>query len=75
MLRFRITLRPGAVTALLTPVGFLLSAFLLLLVLMEILGVRPRMVSLLISLVTAGFSYALFVHWLQIPFPQGWLGL
>ncbi len=65
----------GAVTALLTPVGFLLSAFLLLLVLMEILGVRPRMVSLLISLVTAGFSYALFVHWLQIPLPKGWWGL
>ncbi len=64
----------AAVTALLTPLGFLLSAFLLLLALMEILGVRPRMASLLISLFTAGFSYALFVHWLQIPLPRGWWG-
>jgi hypothetical protein len=65
----------AAVTALMTPLGFLFSAFLLLLALMEILGVRPRMVSLLVSLLTAGFSYALFVHWLQIPLPKGWWGL
>ena len=74
----RVALFLGAVaatTALLTPLGFLLSAFLLLLALMEILGVRPRMVSLLVSLLTAGFSYALFVRWLQIPLPKGWWGL
>ena len=64
----------AAVTALLTPLGFALSAFLLLLALMEILGVRPRIVPLLVSLLTAGFSYALFVYWLQIPLPKGWWG-
>ncbi|MFA5026596.1 MAG: tripartite tricarboxylate transporter TctB family protein [Candidatus Methylomirabilota bacterium] len=65
----------AATTALLTSVGFLLSAFCFLLALMEILGVRPRLMSLLVSLVTAGFSYLLFVRWLQIPLPKGWLGL
>ena len=65
----------AAVTALLTPLGFPLSAFLLLIALMEILGVRPRIMALLVSGLTAWLSYTLFVQWLQIPLPKGWLGL
>ncbi len=74
----RVALFLGAVaasTALLVPLGFVLSAFLLLLALMEIVGVRPRILSVVVSLLAAGFSYILFVQWLQIPLPNGWWGL
>jgi len=65
----------AAATALLPVAGFPLVACGVLFALMEILGVRPRALSLLVSLCTAGFSYLLFVRWLQIPLPKGWLGL
>lgn len=74
----RVVLFLGAVaaaTALLAPLGYILSAFLLLWSLMEILGVRPRILSLVVSLLTAGFSHLLFMQWLQIPLPKGWWGL
>lgn len=64
-----------AATALLHGLGFLLTAFLLLLALMEILGVRPRGLALLVALLVAIASHALFVLWLQIPLPKGWIGL
>jgi putative tricarboxylic transport membrane protein len=62
-------------TALLELLGFPLVAFLLMLALLKLLGVRRWRDSALIALLTAGASYMLFVRWLQIPMPRGWLGL
>jgi putative tricarboxylic transport membrane protein len=62
-------------TALLELLGFPLVAFLLMLALLKLLGVRRWRDSALIALLTAGASYMLFVRWLQIPMPKGWLGL
>ncbi len=62
-------------TALLDLLGFPLVAFLLMLALLQLLGVRRWRDSALIALLTAGASYLLFVRWLQIPLPKGWIGL
>jgi hypothetical protein len=69
---------PGAIilaTLLLNPFGYPLSVLLLLLALLRILGVKQWRVNLLISSVTTGVAYLVFVHWLKIPVPMGWLGL
>jgi putative tricarboxylic transport membrane protein len=55
--------------------GYPLIAFLLMLALLRILGMKRWILSILISLVTAAGSYVLFVQWLQVPLPKGWLGL
>jgi hypothetical protein len=65
----------AAATALLTPLGYPLVAFLLLAALLRILGLRPWWTTAGIALAVAAASYVLFVHWLQIPLPRGWLGL
>ena len=65
----------GIATALLEPLGYLLVSFLLMLALLHLLGMRGWQVSLVIAVVTAGASYVLFVRWLQIPLPAGWIGL
>ncbi len=57
------------------PLGYPLAAFLLLILLLQILGVKPWYRSALLSFITAGVSYWLFVRWLMIPLPRGWLGL
>lgn len=62
-------------TALLDILGFPLVAFLLMATLLKLLGLRRWRDSLFIALLTAGVSYFLFVRWLQIPMPKGWLGL
>jgi hypothetical protein len=62
-------------TLLLNPFGYPLSVLLLLLALLRILGVKQWRVNLLISSVTTGVAYLVFVHWLKIPLPMGWLGL
>ena len=62
-------------TALLEVLGFPLVAFLLMLGLLEILGIRRRRDSILIALCTAVAAYVLFVQWLKIPLPKGWIGL
>jgi len=62
-------------TAVLDLLGFPLVAFLLMLALLQLLGVRRWRDSALIAFLTAGASYILFVRWLQIPMPKGWLGL
>jgi hypothetical protein len=59
-------------TALLEPLGFLLVSFLLMVALLWGLGIRWH-VSGLIALPTALGSYLLFVQWLQIPLPRGWI--
>ena len=55
--------------------GYPLMSFLLLLALLRILGVRSWAYSLSLSLLTATGAYLLFVVWLQIPLPKGWIGL
>ena len=55
--------------------GYPLMSFLLLLALLRILGVRSWAYSLSLSLLTATGAYFLFVVWLEIPLPKGWIGL
>ena len=55
--------------------GYPLASFLLMLGLLWILGARHWALNLLLSLVTAAGSYFLFVHWLKIPLPKGFLGI
>jgi putative tricarboxylic transport membrane protein len=57
------------------PLGYPLVSFLLMLALLRILGMKRWGLNLLISVVTAAGSYCLFVQWLQIPLPKGWVGL
>ncbi|MDI6726099.1 MAG: tripartite tricarboxylate transporter TctB family protein [Smithellaceae bacterium] len=74
----RVILFLGAValaTALLNPLGYLLTSFLLLLSLLGLLGMTRWIPRLLISLIAAGASYLLFVSWLKIPLPKGWPGI
>ena len=55
--------------------GAIILATLLLVVLLRILGVTQWRLNLLISGVTTGVAYLVFVHWLKIPLPMGRLGL
>lgn len=57
------------------PLGYPGSSFLLMLALMRILGLRNWAFNILISGVTVVASYFLFVQWLKIPLPKGWIGL
>jgi len=54
--------------------GYPLTSFLLLLSLLRILGVNRWTTNIPLSLVTVVASYLLFVKWLQIPLPKGWIG-
>jgi len=65
----------AAATALLGPLGYPLVSLLLLAALLRILGLRPWWTAVAIALGTAAAAYVLFVRWLQIPLPRGWLGL
>lgn len=62
-------------TLLFNQLGYPLIAFLLMLGLLRILGMKRWGQNILISLVTAVGSYFLFVKWLGIPMPKGWIGL
>lgn len=62
-------------TLLFKSLGYPLMAFLLLLALLRILGVRRWTYNLSLSLLTATGAYLLFVLWLQIPLPKGFIGL
>ncbi|MCX8116651.1 MAG: tripartite tricarboxylate transporter TctB family protein [Desulfobacterota bacterium] len=57
------------------PLGYPLTAFLLMMALLRILGMKRWTFNVLLSLVTACVSYLLFVQWLKIPMPKGWIGL
>ena len=61
-----------AAVALLQPLGYALSSFLLMLVLLQILGLR-LWYSASIALLSAAASYVVFLRWLKIPLPSGWL--
>lgn len=62
-------------TLLMTPLGYPLTFFLLLLALLRILGMKGWLGNLLLSFVASAVSYFLFVQWLKIPLPKGWIGL
>jgi hypothetical protein len=55
--------------------GYPLTSFLLMVALLRVLGVKKWTLSLPLSFVTATVCYFLFVQWLQIPLPKGWMGL
>ena len=55
--------------------GYPLIAFLLMVSLLKILGMKRWSINILWSLTTAAASYFLFVQWLKIPLPKGWLGI
>jgi putative tricarboxylic transport membrane protein len=63
------------VTLLFNKLGYPLSALLLMLALLRILGVKRWTLTLPLSFMTAVVCYFLFVHWLKIPLPKGWLGI
>jgi putative tricarboxylic transport membrane protein len=62
-------------TAFLNKLGYPLTSFLLMMALLRSLGVKKWIFNLILSLMTAGASYFLFVQWLKIPMPKGWIGL
>jgi putative tricarboxylic transport membrane protein len=62
-------------TLFLNTFGYPLIAFLLMSALLRILGMKRWGLNILISLATTVGSYFLFVQWLQIPLPKGWIGL
>lgn len=55
--------------------GYLLSSFLLMVALLRILGVKRWAFTLPLSFITAVVCYFLFVQFLKIPLPKGWIGL
>lgn len=55
--------------------GYPLTSFLLMVALLRILGIKRWGLNILISVVTAVGSYFLFVQWLDIPMPKGWIGI
>lgn len=63
------------VTLFLSKLGYPLSAFLLMVALLRVLGVKKWTLTLPLSFMTAVVCYFLFVHWLNIPLPKGWIGI
>jgi hypothetical protein len=63
------------VTLFLSKLGYPLSAFLLMVALLRVLGVKRWTLTLPLSFATAVVCYFLFVQWLKIPLPKGWIGL
>jgi hypothetical protein len=45
------------------------------LALLRILGVKRWRFNLPLSFITAAACYFLFVQWLKIPLPKGWIGI
>ena len=62
-------------TLLFSRLGYPLMCFLLLLALLRVLGMKRWSGILLLSFATAVATYLLFVQWLQIPLPKGWIGI
>jgi hypothetical protein len=63
------------VTLFFSKLGYPLSAFLLMVALLRVLGVKRWTLTLPLSFATAGVCYFLFVQWLKIPLPRGWIGI
>ena len=62
-------------TAFFNQLGYPLASFLLMVVLLRILGMKRWTFNIILSFVTALGSYLLFVQWLNIPLPKGWIGI
>ena len=62
-------------TLFLNQLGYPLISLLLMVALLRILGIKRWGLNILISVVTAVGSYFLFVKWLDIPMPKGWVGI
>ena len=62
-------------TAFFNQLGYPLVSFLLLMVLLRTLGMKRWFSNILLSFLSAVASYFLFVQWLKIPLPKGWIGL
>jgi len=63
------------VTVFFNQLGYLLSSFLLMVALLRILGVKRWRFTLPLSFITAVVCHFIFVHFLKIPLPKGWIGL
>ena len=63
------------VTLFFDKLGYPLSSFLLMMASLRVLGVKRWTLTLPLSLMTAVVCYFLFVQWLKIPLPKGWVGL
>ncbi len=63
------------VTLFFSKLGYPLCAFLLMVALLRVLGVKRWTLTLPLSFATAVVCYFLFVQWLKIPLPKGWIGL
>ncbi len=55
--------------------GYPLISFLLMVFLLRTIGIKRWIFNTILSLATSMGSYILFVQWLKIPLPKGWLGL
>ena len=55
--------------------GYAPTACVVVMALLQLLGPGFRRRNLIIALISGAAAHLVFVHWLQIPFPQGWLGL
>jgi len=58
----------------LEPLGYAPTACVVVMALLQVLGPRYWRRNLMVAAVSAIVSHLVFVRWLQIPFPQGWLG-
>ncbi len=65
----------AAAVLLLTPLGYPAVSFLLMVGLLRTLGFKRWPLNLGLSALTAAGSYLLFVRWLSIPLPKGFMGL
>lgn len=65
----------GGATLLLNLLGYPLTSFAMLTVLFRLMGSRSWACNALLALGVAGVSYLVFVQWLQVPLPRGFLGL
>lgn len=63
------------VTVFFNQLGYPLSSFLLMVALLRILGVERWRFALPLSFITAVVCYFLFVQFLKIPLPKGWMGI
>lgn len=62
-------------TLFLDVLGYPLISFLLMAALLRILGIKKWIFNIGLALGSAMVAYFLFVQWLKIPLPKGWIGL
>lgn len=62
-----------AATVLLQPLGYVASSFLLMVMLLAVFGIRRWGLVAAIAAGSAAASWVIFVRWLHIPMPPGWM--